>query len=268
MKVYRELTGAAAILKRDYVIFTSYRLRFVSEIVSALLGVTLFYYVSRLVTGGSFESSDAYFAYAVVGLAVLQVLTACLVVLPMSLRQELLAGTFERILVSAFGPAQSILAMSIFPFLSALLSASLTIVFAAAVFGMHVSWSTAVLAFPAAVLGYLAFLPFAVVVTGLIFVAKQVGTGAGFLITCLALVAGVFFPIALLPDWIQWTSEVQPLTPAADLLRHLVVGSPIDSVWNATLRLVAFAAVLVPVSMLSLRISLSYAQRRGSVLEY
>jgi ABC-2 type transport system permease protein len=268
VKPGREFVGAAAILKRDYVIFTSYRLRFVSEIVSALLGVTLFYYVSRLVTGGAFDSSDAYFAYAVIGLAVLQVLTACLVVLPMSLRQELLAGTFERILVSAYGPVQSILAMSVFPFLAALVSATLTIGFAAAVFGMHVSWSTAALAFPAAVLGYLAFLPFAVAITGLIFVVKQVGTGAGFLITCMALVAGVFFPIALLPDWIQWTSEVQPLTPAADLIRHLVVGAPIESVWSATFRLVAFAAILVPVSMLSLRVSLSYAQRRGSVLEY
>lgn len=263
-----ELVGAAAIVKRDWVIFASYRLRFFSEIVSAVLGVTLFYYVSRLVTGGAFSSSDAYFAYAVIGLAVLQVLTACLVVMPMALRQELLAGTFERILVSAYGPVQSLLAMSVFPFLSALVSATITIVFAAAVFGMHVSWSTAALAFPAAVLGYLAFLPFAVMLTGLVFVVKQVGTGAGFLITCLALVAGVFFPVVLLPDWIQWTSEVQPLTPAADLLRHLVVGAPIESAWSATWRLVAFAAVLVPISIISLRISLSHAQRRGTVLEY
>jgi ABC-2 type transport system permease protein len=264
----REPIGAAAIIKRDVLIFTSYRMRFLAEIVSAVLGVTLFYYVSRLVTGGAFASSDAYFAYAVIGLAVLQVLTACLVVLPMALRQELLTGTFERILVSAFGPIPSLLAMSVFPFLSALVSATITVVFAAAVFGMHVSWSTAALAFPAAVLGYLAFLPFAIVVTGLVFVIKQVGTGAGFLITILSLVAGVFFPVVLLPDWIEWTSEVQPLTPAADLLRYLVVGAPIESAWSATWRLVAFAAVLVPVAVVSLHACLRYAQRRGTVLEY
>ena len=59
--------------------------------------------------------------------------------------------------------------------------------------------------------------------------------------TCLSLVAGVFFPVALLPNWIEWTSEVQPLTPSLDLLRHLIVGTPIDSAWWAVFRLVAFA---------------------------
>ena len=71
-----------------------------------------------------------------VGLVVLQVLTASLVVLPMALRQELVAGTFERVLVSTYGPIAGLLAMSVFPFLSALVSATITIVFAAAVFGM------------------------------------------------------------------------------------------------------------------------------------
>jgi ABC-2 type transport system permease protein len=268
VRIRDDLTGTGAMVRRDLVIFTSYRLRFVAEIVAAILGVTLFYYVSRLVTGGTFESSDDYFAFAVIGVAVLQVLTSSLVVLPTALRQELLAGTFERILVSAFGPVQSLLAMSVFPFLSALASASITIAFAAVVFDMPVDWSTAPLALPAAVIGYVAFLPFAVLLTGAVFVMKQVGAGTGLLITCLSLVAGVFFPVELLPSWIEWASQVQPLTPAADLLRHLVVGSPIDSVWGSTLRLAAFAAVLVPVSILFLRACLGHAQRSGTVLEY
>lgn len=263
-----DVAGAVAIVKRDFVIFASYRLRFLSEIVAAVLGVALFYYISRLVTGGAFTSSDDYFAYAVIGLAVLEVLTACLLVLPMALRQELVAGTFERSLVSAFGPIPSLLAMSVFPFLSSLVSAMITIAVAALVFGMPVEWSTAPLALPVSLLGFVAFLPFAVLVTATVFVIKQVGAGAGFLVTCLSLVAGVLFPVALLPDWIEWTSEVQPLTPALDLLRHLVVGSPIDSAWEDLARLAAFAAVLLPASVLVLRTCLRYAQRHGTVLEY
>jgi ABC-2 type transport system permease protein len=255
-------------VKRDFLIFTSYRLRFLTEIVSAILGVTLFYYVSRLVTSGTFTSSDAYFSYAVIGLAILQVLTAALVLLPLALRQELVAGTFERTLVSPLGPIQGLLAMSVFPFLWAVVIAFVTVAFAALVFGMPVRWSTAPLAVPAAVLGGLAFLPFAVLLTAAVFVIKQVGTGASFLVTLLALVGGIFFPITLLPSWIQWTSDVQPLTPAADLLRNLVVGTPIDSAWGAAGRLVLFAAVLLPLSILFLRACLRYGQRRGTVLEY
>ncbi len=263
-----ELSAAGAIVKRDFVIFTSYRLRFLSEIVAASLGVAVFYYVSRLVTGGGFATSDEYFAFAVMGLAVLEVLTAGLIVMPMALRQELVAGTFERALVSTFGPIQCLIAMSIFPFLSAVVGAMITIGVAALVFGMPVEWSTLPAALPAAVLGFIAFLPFAILITAAALVVKQVGAGAGLLITCLSIVAGVLFPVALLPDWIEWTSEVQPLTPALDLLRHLVVGAPLDSAWRTAARLAAFALVLLPASILLLRTALRYAQKHGTVLEY
>ena len=260
--------GASAIVVRDFRIFASYRLRFLSEIVSAVLGVTLFYFVSRLVTGGTFKSSEEYFGYAIVGLAMLQVLTAAIVVLPMSVRQELVAGTFERVLVSPLGAVSSVLAMFVFPFLSAAVMAFLTITAGALIFDMPIRWSTAILSVPVALLGSLAFLPFAVLITGAVFVFKQAGAGAGFLVTCLALVAGVFFPVALLPNWIEWTSEVQPLTPALDLLRHLVVGTPIDSAWWAVARLLVFTVVLLPPSIFVLRACIRHAQRQGTILEY
>jgi ABC-type uncharacterized transport system permease subunit len=268
MSVRDDLAAGWAILVRDYLIFVSYRMRFLSEVISAALGVVLFYYVSRLVAGGVFETSDEYFSYAIIGLVVLQVVTASLVVLPMALRQELVAGTFERVLVSAFGPIPGLLAMSVFPFLAAVLSSAITIAVAAIAFGMHIEWSTVLLAIPAAVLGYLAFLPFAVVITATVFLVKQVSAGAGLIVACLSLVAGVLFPVVLLPDWIEWASEVQPLTPALDLLRHLVVGAPIDSTVAAVFKLVAFALVLLPFSIVALRAALVHAQRRGTVLEY
>jgi hypothetical protein len=70
------------------------------------------------------------------------------------------------------------------------------------------------------------------------------------------------------PRLIEWLSDVQPLTPALDLVRHLVVGEPLDSAWRTVLRLVAFVAVLVPLSIAVLRACLRYAQRHGTVLEY
>ena len=158
--------------------------------------------------------------------------------------------------------------MSVFPFLAAVVSSLITIIFAAVVVRDAIEWSTAPLALPASLLGDLAFLPFALAITALVFVVKQAGAGAGFIVSLLSLVGGVLFPVALLPDWIQWASEVQPLTPAADLLRHLVAGAPIESAWGAAGRLALFAAVLLPISILFLRRCLRFAQRRGTVLEY
>ena len=51
-------------IKRDVTGFLSYRLRFVSQILGTFFSVTLFYYISRLITVWTFKSPDAYFAFA------------------------------------------------------------------------------------------------------------------------------------------------------------------------------------------------------------
>jgi hypothetical protein len=44
----RYADGALGILKRDAIVFVSYRMRFFSQAVSLLFSVMLFYYISRL----------------------------------------------------------------------------------------------------------------------------------------------------------------------------------------------------------------------------
>ena len=56
-----------------------------------------------------FSSSDEYFAFVVAGLLIMFVLQAAAAA-PLFLRQELVAGTFERSLVSPMGPLLGILA--------------------------------------------------------------------------------------------------------------------------------------------------------------
>jgi ABC-2 type transport system permease protein len=134
---------------------------------------------------------------------------------------------------------------------------------------MPLEWSTAALVAPVGVLGALAFAPFALLVAGAVILVKQAGAGAGFLVTGISLVGGFFFPVTLLPDWIQWVSNVQPFTPALNLLRHLLVGAPLDgSPWMPVVKLAGFAAVLLPLALMILRLSIRLAQRRGTIIEY
>jgi ABC-2 type transport system permease protein len=262
-------SGAMAILKRDALLFASYRFRFASQLLSLVFSLTLFYYVSRLVHVGSFRSPDAYFAYVVIGLVVLETMSATLVIMPLSLRQELVAGTWERLVLSPFGPIASVAFMTIFPFLSAVLLGTVTMGLAALLFGMHVQWPTALLAMPVAAIGGLAFVPFAFVIAAAVLAVKQAGVGAGFIVTGLSLVGGFFFPVSLLPDWIGWAADVQPFTPALDLTRHLLIGTPLHGgAWGELARVAAFACVLLPVSLWVLGLSIRFGRRRGTLMEY
>jgi ABC-2 type transport system permease protein len=262
-------SAAGAIAKRDLLIFFSYRTRFVTTFFTTAVSTTLFYYVSRLVSSSRVGTADDYFAFVVVGLIIFGVLTSTLSTPIATLRAELQTGTFERMVLSAFGPVRCIASLLIFPLLLALAIALLTLAYAAIVFGLDVRWETVWLAVPVGALGALAFAPFGLLMTAGVVLFKQTNAGATFVITGVTLLAGIYFPVELLPSWIRWASEVQPFTPAVDLLRNVLVGTPLGSpLWEILLKLGGFTLLLFPVAILALRAALTHARRRGTIIEY
>jgi ABC-2 type transport system permease protein len=188
--------------------------------------------------------------------------------MPVAVRQELVSGTIERFLVSAHGPVNGILGTMLFPLINALFSGLLMLALAAVVFGLPLA-ATAVLAVPVALLGTVAFMPLAFILVSLVLAFKQASSASQFIVAGIAIVGGLYFPIALLPGWIRWASEVQPFTPAADLMRHLLVDTPlVHPAGVELLKLVGFIVVLFPAGVMLLRASIRYGQRTGTIAEY
>lgn len=264
-----EFGAAGAMVRRDFLMALSYRTRFLSHFLSIFFTLTLFHFISRLVRVPSFGSAEAYYAFAVIGLITLQVLNSTLTMPPGVLRQELVAGTFERLLVSPFGALRGIGAMLIFPFLYALITALVMLVFAGLLFGVHLHWATVPLVVPAGLLGALSFAPFGMLFLAMLLASKQSVTGANFVVAGISLVSGLYFPVALLPGWMKFLSNVQPFTPATDLMRHLMLGTHLHASALVELgKIAGFAAVLMPVSLYAVSIALRVSRKRGTILEY
>jgi ABC-2 type transport system permease protein len=257
-----------AVMRRDLIVYLSYRTRLVSQLLTALFSLTLFYYVSRLVHVNGFGSSDAYFGFVVVGISLISVLYSCFST-PELVRQELIAGTFDRLLLSPFGAVRSVLAMTLFPMVYSFILATLTLGLGCLVFGLHLHWSTVPLAIPVMLLVLLAFLPFGVLFAALTVVIKQGNVGTSWVVALLSIVGGLYFPVSLLPNWLQTIAKLQPFTAATDLLRHLLVNSSLgETPQTALLKLVGFAAVLLPLSIYLLARAIRFGQRRGTIIEY
>jgi ABC-2 type transport system permease protein len=261
------LRAFGAVMRRDMHVYLSYRTRLVSQLLTALFSLTLFYYVSRLVHVKGL-SPKAYFGFVVVGISLISVLYSCFSI-PELLRQELIAGTFDRLLLSPFGAVRSVLAMSLFPMLFSFVLAVFTLGLGCVIFGLSLHWSTVPVALPVMALVLLSFLPFGVLFAALTVVVKQGSVGTSWVIALLSIVGGLYFPVSLLPGWLQTISKLQPFTAATDLLRHLLVNSSLgESPQTALLKLVGFAAVLLPASLLILARSIRFGQRRGTIIEY
>ncbi|MGH2981331.1 MAG: ABC transporter permease [Solirubrobacterales bacterium] len=261
--------AAKEVVRRDFLVFITYRARVITQLLSGFLALALFYYVSRLVRVSTFESPDAYFAFVMVGILIIRTLASTFTAASAGIRQQLVAGTFERTVVSPFGPVGGIAAQLVFPFLLAAVLSTVMLLIAAAVFGIHLEWATLPLALPVGALAALCFAPFALMLAAAALLFKQTAAGAGFVLTAISLVAGFYFPISVLPEWIQWMSEVQPFTPAVELLRNVLVGTPLeDPALLSVLKMVGFAAVLLPFSYWVLKKAILIGRRRATIIEY
>jgi ABC-type multidrug transport system permease subunit len=238
-------------------------------LLGGLLSLAIFYYVSRLVRVKELGSHDEYFAYVVIGLVILQVLNSSFSTLPVALRGELVTGTFERLVLSPLGPISALVATTAVPFAVGLLSGTCMLAVGAAAFGLDVEWSSAWLLLPLVTLAWAALAPLGLMVTGFVILFKRASSALTWIVAALSLVGGLYFPVGILPGGIRWASEVQPLTPAVDLMRHALVGTPLaDPAWVEVAKLAAFAAVLMPISLWALRFAVQAARRRGTILEY
>ncbi len=259
--------AAAGIFRRDMTVYLSYRWRLGAQYVGVLFSLAVFYYISRLVRVPAFPTPQTYFSYAAVGVIILQVLQSTLDI-PVAVRQELVAGTFERMAVSPFGPVASILSLFLFPIVSAILTMLVTLALTALVFGVDASWARVPLAVPVAAVGALALGAIALLFVAMIVRFKQ-APGAAYVLAAISLVAGFYFPAELLPWWLRWASDVQPFTPAVDLLRHLLVGQALRaSAWGDVAKLVGFTAILLPLGMAGLTLAIDRSRRLGTLTEY
>ena len=256
-----------AIVWRDVLVYASYRWRLVTQNLGIVFSLALFYYLSRLVNVAQFSGPDAYFSFAVIGLIILGVVQSTFEA-PTRIRQELVAGTWERLVVSPFGPLATIVSLLVFPLALSLLMGVVSLVVAALLFGLDVSWSTAPLALPVAVLGAVAFSAFSLAFAALVLRFKQ-APGTAYLMTAITLVSGLYFPVSLLPGWLQWAAHVQPFTPTVDLLRHLLVDLPLDgSAWGHVGIIAAFTAVMLPIGIGLVGLAISASRRTGTITEF
>jgi len=93
--------------------------------------------------------------------------------------------------------------------------------------------------------------------------------GAGLMMTGVALVSGLYFPITLLPAWLKWFSNVQPFTPTVELLRHTLGATPLaHSVLADLAKIVGFVVVCLPLGVVLLSQAMRLGQRRGTIIEY
>ena len=98
-------------------------------------------------------------------------------------------------------------------------------------------------------------------------ISPEKGTQLGFIAQGLLLVvSGVYYPVEVLPEWMQWLSVISPATYALDGMRDAIIdGAGITEMWDEIWPLIVIGIVSVPLGLEVFRRGERYAKRHGKL---
>jgi ABC-2 type transport system permease protein len=86
------------------------------------------------------------------------------------------------------------------------------------------------------------------------------------IISLLLLVSGVYYPVSVLPAWLQVFARYSPATYVLEGTRAaLLNGTPTAALWEYVAPLIVMGAIMVPIGLWCFRVAERYAKRTGKL---
>jgi len=263
---------ASAFLRRDFKIATSYQAAFVIQLGSIFLAVPILYFMGDLVDGAGVAAlkryGGSYFGFLLIGIALLDYLAVSLQSFSQSLREGQLTGTLEIVLLSPTPLIEVLIYSSIWSFLFTTLRFVMYLL-VGALFNLDLGEVNLLSALVVLLVGVLSFIPFGIFTASLVMLIKR-GEALNTLFAGASMFfGGVLFPVASMPEWLQWISQLLPFTYALEGLRQAIQSGATVADLSLELGMLAlFAAILLPLSFAVFARAVRHTRNTGSLGHY
>lgn len=259
-----------ALISHSFQLAWSYKLNFILRYLTSVITILLYFFLALLLqqSGQAVIREGSYFTFVLIGGASLRYLMLITQAFSANLREEMLIGTIEPLLVTATPTSLSILGPSSWWLIQATLIFIGQLLLGALVGADYsqANWSSALVVLLISLAG---FASYGIISAAFTIVFKRSDPVVVFISSIAYVFSGVFFPIEIFPPWLRIISYLVPFTYALRALRGALMGgaSLADMALDIAI-LLGFAVVLIP---LSIRV-LSYAIRRmkdtGELVHY
>jgi ABC-2 type transport system permease protein len=122
-------------------------------------------------------------------------------------------------------------------------------------------------AFVVLVLASISFIGIGMMMSVLPLISPEKGTQLGFVAQgTLLVVSGVYYPVSVLPDWMQWIAKISPATYALDGIRAAILeGKGLSAMWQDIWPLLLIGMVSIPRGLWVFAQGERYAKRHGKL---
>lgn len=278
MNLWRTIAGrvrrgkqvAFAFLRLSLVLEMSYPISFVTSHISPLVPAVLFFFVAALVPQSSDRLGGDYYTFVIIGLVATQMLSAGLGSFGNVLQSAVQQGQFEMLLVEPIRWRLLPFGMVLYLLIDKVVNTSLILV-VAVLLGANIVWQGLPVALLVILLGMGGTLGIGILSASVRVLAKRSDPLLTLYQHAAAVLAGVYFPLELLPDSLRLFSWLIPHTYVIAAMRNALMPSAAGlemSLGTAVLALLVFNAVIFPVSLWIFGRSLEFGRKLGVLSGY
>ena len=261
-----------AFMVRDLKTALSYPLAFLLGLGGIFFSVVMWFFFSRMISGVGIASLERYggdyFPFVIVGLALQNYLAVAMGGLTRSIRESQMLGTLEMLLSSPTSLPVVIFASSIGPFLVTTLRIAVFFLFAL-LLGRSFHCSSPAAVVVVILLSITSFSAFGIVSAAVILVLKR-GNPFNLLVgASSSLLAGIYYPVEILPQGLQVAAWFLPVTHSVEALRRIMLtGGGFAAIREQLLWLFLFSAIALPAALAVFTMGVRRARREGTLAHY
>lgn len=251
----------------------SYRLSFLMNFVGIFISIASFFFISSLLGKSVNQYLGAYggdyFSYVLIGIAFSGFLGTGIGAFSSIIGSAQSQGTLEAILVTPTKLSHVIIFSALWDFLFTAITVIFYMLFGSLVFGANLSHINYLSALLVLVLTTILFSGIGIISASFIMVFKR-GNPLNWLFGSVSsFIGGTYFPVTVLPVWLQKIAYLFPIFYALRAMRLAVLkGFTVVQLSADILILFLFSVVVIPVSLLLFKWAVRMAKIEGSLGTY
>ncbi|MCM8780519.1 MAG: ABC transporter permease [Candidatus Omnitrophica bacterium] len=267
------LRKSVAFLKKDFLLESSYRISFLFNMFGVLMSVLGYFFIDKLfgqrIVGHLQEFGVSYFSYVLLGMAFFNYIGVGLGSFSARIRAEQYMGTLEAILMTPTSGSVVLFSMALWNLFMATMDMVVYIILGASLFKIDFSHINIFSTVVTSILTLVCFSSLGIISASFIMVFKQ-GNPVGWVINQMeGLLGGVYFPITVLPSWLQIVAKFFPITYSIRAIQLAVYrGYSVIQLIKEIIFLSCFCILLLPLSLIFFRYALKKVKKQGSLAQY
>src|SRR5579859_2010487 len=263
-----QIVGLGGVVERNWYLVKRYAWWELAFFVWTVANTLTIVFIAKGVrASGASVNVDRLTAVLLIGAVIWAYLGIIFQVLTETVAWERWEGTIEYTFMAPLARAVHLGGMGLFAVLYGVLRTALLFAVVALFFGLHFHAADFATALVLLAVASFSFVGIGMVTAVLPLISPEKGAQLGFIAQgFLLVVSGVYYPVSILPQWMQWLATVSPATYALRGIRHAVLdGYGLGASWGDIWPLLVLGVIAIPAGLAVFRAGERYAKRHGKL---